>query len=456
MNSLHNNVTFHKGNLSPAERDDFNDYTDKFIQRNYSYAVKSPKDKKFHPTRKPLSDPPIFSHLNGDSLIGVLAQHYPKFFSIHIQGRPIEFVIDIMESRKLNDRNSILLDGEDHDSFDILGSPVYNGKPPTSKLLYDASRPFAKKYNVTVYPSKNTYSLAQFSPHCEIFYPFNHNSDSLHDKLHLFDTIDDYDISRFPGNQYSLDFYTPKCLEIPVFLQDGDELYKHGLMRPGTRLESQCLLLAYLYRCNISLYKAKQITWRWINENHNGFDRDIFRYPQQVKKEIEVQANYIYSFYDDSNTLPDSTCNLYNGYIAACDVRKIFKMTVGSFPRSNLFFYILKYSYPRRYRNFIGIHSDKLIEWCSWETYLKYLDEFERKGFLKRGKVYSDGNFSKDIKLNWDYKSSNEAVLLDGRAIYTLEDTVRFLYTPREFRQLLISSGCKRTTAIETVKRIFG
>ncbi|MBU2633922.1 MAG: hypothetical protein KJ674_01630 [Nanoarchaeota archaeon] len=120
----------------------------------------------------------------------------------------------------------------------------------------------------------------------------------------------------------------------------------------------------------------------------------------------------------------------------------------------NFLFNLVKYCYPRRYRTFINIPSDKLREW-SPHNYLKYLEEFSNQGIIKRGDKYSVGRFSKSIKPNWPFKDSKEAILCDNRSPDTLEDTIKLSYRPEEFKELLKEAGSERTTAIETVKRLY-
>jgi len=121
----------------------------------------------------------------------------------------------------------------------------------------------------------------------------------------------------------------------------------------------------------------------------------VFRCQQLVKKEINRQASHIWNKYELSQIYPDDTHNLYNGYISKHDIREIVKICGASMPRMKFLFNIVKYSYPRRYRDFIGISRDKLVAWGNERTYLKYLNEFEQQGILNRGTAYSVGHFSK-------------------------------------------------------------
>lgn len=116
---------------------------------------------------------------------------------------------------------------------------------------------------------------------------------------------------------------------------------------------------------------------------------------------------------------------------------------------------LIKYCYPRRYRNFINIHSDNLIEWSGRKTYLRYLDELIRLGIIKRLNTYSVDRFSKSIKIKWTFRDPNNAILDDNRAPISFEDTIKLSYKPEEFRELLIRAGSSREVAIVKTSRLF-
>ena len=74
---------------------------------------------------------------------------------------------------------------------------------------------------------------------------------------------------------------------------------------------------------------------------------------------------------------------------------------------------------------------------------------------IKRGTAYRPDAFSKDLKLCWEYRSSDEAVLYSGRSLNTFESTLALVYKPQELRELLLTAGTKRTTAIEYIRSIY-
>ncbi len=455
IDNLIDDLKFHKENLPPGYLDDLKDYNNFFVQRWPSYGIKSLIGRNWRRIPKPLSDPPVLANLLGKYVTGSLARWYPNFFGLDIDNQPREFVDFIRESLKLDENNSMLFPGERPDCWKIYGNPTYNGKPSTLTLLHSCFKSFAREHNIEIFPQGNNVFRLPFSPHFDSCDPAHYNLDTWQDKLYWFNKLDDVDLSLIPGQQLFLDLQVKTPGKITSTLQEGKELYEHGLQLPSIRNDSQYKVLFYLWRVNIPQHQAVCMTWKWIKEKNNGFSYDIVHYPKKVKGEIDRQASIIFEKYEYTGLYPDSTNNLYHGWLTRPDIREIFKITRGNWPRSKFLYNILKYSYPRRHRDFINFHSNKLKEWSSNETYLPYLDYFEIRGVSERGSAYSIGDFSKSIKLNWKYGIETDAILDDGRSFDTLGDTIRFLHTPRDFREILRCAGCERTTANSTVIRTF-
>ncbi|MHB8278766.1 MAG: hypothetical protein ACYDIA_14080, partial [Candidatus Humimicrobiaceae bacterium] len=197
---------------------------------------------------------------------------------------------------------------------------------------------------------------------------------------------------------------------------------------------------------------AINICFNLIKTKHNGYSKEVNSGDfASIRKEIKRQAERIYGSYEQTYIYPDETHNTFNGYITKADIEEIVRLS-NNLPRMRFLYNLVKYCYPRKYRSYIAINSDKLREW-STKNYLQYLEEFRE--IIQRGEAYQVDKFSKSIKLNWNYKDSNSAILEDNRAPDTFEDTIKLSYKPEEFRELLITTGSKRTTAIETVKRIY-
>ncbi|MBA7630720.1 hypothetical protein ES703_38244 [subsurface metagenome] len=193
-----------------------------------------------------------------------------------------------------------------------------------------------------------------------------------------------------------------------------------------------------------------------IKTKHNGFSKEVNRGNWRIiNGEITRQANKIYTTYELSYTYPDETHNGFHGYITKPDIEPIVMISKGNLPEMKFLFQVVKYSYPRRHRTFINIHSDKFIEWSSKRAYLKRLDELKKSGIMQRGEKYSVDRFSKSIKINWDFKDTREAILNDNRSPNTFKETIRLSCEPEEIKALLKKAGVKGDTAIKMINRIY-
>jgi len=64
-------------------------------------------------------------------------------------------------------------------------------------------------------------------------------------------------------------------------------------------------------------------------------------------------------------------------------------------------------------------------------------------------------SFAKSITIKWNFRDPGKAIFVDHRASEDLPETIRTCYEPKEFRELLLKAGSKRTSAIMAVKRVF-
>jgi len=430
------------------------EYIDIFIQRFPRYTVKLKNKDSWRTKNKLLVNTPIKAHLDQKYIIGSLGKWYPKYATLDIDNRLSHEVEMIRDVLGLDAFNSMLCSSESTNSFHILFKPTFNNKPPTIRLLKNTFKSFGEQNNIEIYPQSNK----------TIRLPFGYKQDCLDfeyqnlknwwEKLHWWKKLNDFDLSTIPYYQRELDL-SFKGLKSSNILDEGKLLLQNGLQRPNSRYETQFKTLYYLWRNNIPIDEAIELVWLLIQNKHNDFSKDIIAHPITVKKEIDRQAGKIYNTYELASVYPDETHNDYNGYITKPDIADIVMINKGNLPKMKFLFGVVKYSYPRRQRNFINIHSDKLIEWSSGGTYLKRLDELKKSGIIQRGDSYSVDRFSKSINLNWDFKDKKEAILNDNRSPNTLEDTIRLSYKPGEIKALLEKAGVKRTTTIEIIKRIY-
>jgi hypothetical protein len=435
-------------------RADFRSYTDLFVQRIPRYAVK--KSRSWTTKNKPLSDRPVQAHLAGQYAVAVLGKWYPEFGILDVDDRQRKTVDEIREDLELDDKNSMLFSSESPDSYHILFKPEYREKPPTVRLPNSAFRNFCNLHGIEIYPQATRPIRLPFGPLQEPLdfeYSFYGDWES---KLYWFQKLDSFDIREVRGQQFILDFELPEKPSIPKLSEDNPEiLFQYGLQVPGSRHFSQFKILYWFWRSNVPWQNAVEMTSSWIKNRHNGFSKDIIRQPKAVRDEIRRQATCIYEKYEMSRVYPDSTHNLINGFISKPDIEHIIRITGGSLPRMRFLFHLVKFYYPRRFRTFVPVHTNKLIEWGSRRTYDKYLREFETQGLIKRGSAYQAGHFSKDIKLEWPFKNSSEALLYDGRSIETFEQAAKLIFQPWEMRELLESAGSKVRWSYVLVRRIW-
>jgi len=277
--------------------------------------------------------------------------------------------------------------------------------------------------------------------------------DSLEEKLYWFEKLDDFDLAAVPRTQGHLNLFTQQT-SIITSKRIGMELLEHGLQSHSTRNQAQFEILYSLWRQNVPIGEAIQIAWSWIQKRHNGFSKDILQRPRAVAAEIKRQAAKIYNSYDLSKTFPDSTHNSTHGYISKLDLQNCIEICKGSLPKLKFLTELVRYCNPRRHRDAIQVHSDKLQAWSSKAAYMKRIVELEEAGIIQRNNSYKVGANAKAIKLNWKWQPSNDAVLFDDRSV-TPYDSFKHSFTPEEFRERLTLAGAKRTTAIEAVKSVY-
>lgn len=448
-----------KNNKSNSEfQDNLFSYTNNFVQRTPRYAVKFPGGR-WNTKNKPLSDRPIISHLNNKYYVGTLSQWYPHFVIIDIDNVPLHTVDRMRELLNLNPNNSMLCSSESPNCFHILLKPLYNNKPPTVKLLQAIFRIFASIHHIEIFPQSNKVIRLPFCSSQSFIDEEYHLLNSSHwsEKLYRFNKLPDYDLNSVAHHQLSipLDYITPKSDKILTTLQEGRILYEHGLQMPSSRHDSQFNVLYFLFRSNTPQDVAVDMTFDWLRKKHNGFSKDYPGRSQLCKQEIIRQADCIYTKYDLTDYLPDSTHNLFNGFISKSDLISIVNICSGSVPRMKFLFNLFRYVNPRRYRTFINVHSDKLISWSSRMTYIKYLNEFEEKGILKRGTSYMHDLYSKSIIPNWNFSSPADAILYDGRSPNLLNNAIKLALSSYEFKQLLTNHSKDRSNIWGLIQDIY-
>lgn len=383
-----------------------------------------------------------------------MGKWYPEYSILDSDNVTIDEVERIRDSLGLNATNSMLCTSESPDSYHILIRPAYNNKPPTIRLLQDTFKQFGKQNNIEIYPQSNRTIRLPFGFNQECIDFEYVNLKDWQEKLFWFLKLDDFDLSTIPNQQKELDltYKNPNILNV---FEEGKDLLKNGLQIKNSRYDAQFKVLYYLWRMNIPIDEAIKLVWLLIKNKNNGFSKDIIAYPETVRKEINRQAGRIYTTYEHTCIYPDETHNGHNGYITKADIKDIIRISKANLPRMRFLYNLVRYSYPRKQRDFLNIHSDKLIEWSSREKYNQYLKELNKSGIIKRGKSYLVDKFSKRIIIDWKFRNPKEAILYDGRSPDSFEETIKLSYKPEEMKVLLLNAGSERTTAIKMVNRLY-
>jgi len=433
----------------------FNEYRSAFAQVVPRYAAKLP-GQTWRTRQFALNDTEIKKHLAGELYIGCLSKWYPEFSAIDFDSMPLDVVESIRGDLELNENNSMLLTSESADSYHLYFRPIYNEKPPTTNLLQSTLGPHAKAKGIELYPQKNRAFRLPFGKGQDCLDLQDRNLKSWEEKLYWLQKKDDFDLSGVSGHQKFFEF-KPIDLNQESTLSssiDVPELLKSGLQGPSTRDEVQFSLTKYLWHQNLLKSDCERFIWAWLQKNHNGYSKDLLRSPREVQKHIRHQVETYYGWMATGAVYPDQPHKNHNGYVCRPDLLEIVKLAEGSLPRMRFIFELVKYMNPRRHRDSVPVHRDKLVSWSGVRTYQGHLNYLESKRILKRGSGYLVGQKSKDIKLSWNYQTDQDAVLFNGRAVDTLEKAVSMLFTPEDFRGLL-GTYVKRTTALMTTKTIF-
>lgn len=434
----------------------FDDYKGIFVPPVPRWIIKY-KNGTWFTQKRWLSDWHIANHLAGIFWIGVLGKWYPVYAILDFDSRSRSEVDEIRKMLGFNELNSMLCESESKDSYHLLFSPEYHGRPPTLNLLNIVFKNPCTAKNVEIYPQRNRGFRLPFGSQQNAIDPGCASLRSWQDNLSWFEGREKFDLSTVSGHQMVLDLepIDRAPIELPE-IGEAPELFSNGLQAYSTRHHSQYQLIHYFFRQNVHRDHVEKIVWNWIRRKNNGFSKDIINDPALVKRDIANQTTWLYNKYQLSQVYPDSTHNLYHGYVSKMDIPLIVEACAGSLPRMRFLYNLVKHFYPRRHMAMVRVHRDKFIEWGSHNNYLKYLAELETKGIVERGRVYSMRQFSKSLKLNWEFRSNNDAALHDGRSVNGFESTIRSLFEPADLRSMLQKAGVAKQTTSEMIKRIFG
>jgi hypothetical protein len=442
-----------KGIMEVKQEPEYLEYRNIFVQPYPIFTIKKRGNKRWKTIKGTLSDAQTIGHLRQEYSIGVVGKWYPSYTLFDMDNITMEEAEEIRENGGWDEDNSTLFSSESPNSKHLYIRSTYKGKPPTLRLMQDIFKLFGKQNNIEIYPQANRTHRLPFGYKQRCLDSGYEHLETWQEYLHWFNKKDDFDISAIPLYQPELDLQIPETQTKGIY-QRGKELYQNGLSCSNSRYQAQFDVAYYLWRGNRVPQTVKGMVLKWLKAKHNGYSERVNTGNWRIiEGEIKRQVNWIFTNYELAHYYPDETHNNFSGYVTKGDIADIVRINPNLL-RMRFLYNIVKFCNPRRDRNFINIHSDKLKEW-SRDNYLKYLDELIRPGIIKRLHTYSVDRFSKSIKIKWNYRDPDNAILYDNRAPNTFDDTIRLSHKPEEFRELLKNAGSERTTAIEIVKRIY-
>lgn len=436
---------------------DLRDYTSTFVQRIPKYIIKNPGAESWSTVKGALTDKTIEKHLEGKLCVGSLGKWYPGHALLDFDQTPYEQVEEIRDGLGMDKSNSALYSSESDDSYHLFVRPSYREMPPTLNLVQEILVPYCRERGVEVYPSGKKCVRLPFGKVQKCLDEGSEFSDTWEGKMYWFLKLDEFELLNVPKHQQQFDFTDPeKRKKLPAFIR-GKELLEYGLPGPSSRNESQFHVLYYLWRKNVPPDTARKICWDWIQAKHNGYSREIRYNPHRVREEIKRQTQHIWNKYSAiAGMLPDEAHLMHFGYVTKEDLKKILHLCDASLPKSRFLFNLLKYTYPRKHRDRIGVHSDLLKMWASRDAYLNRLEELRQMGvLLERDDRYIVNLFSKAIKMKWDYQSQDDAILVDDRPPETIEESLAAVFAPEELRTVLTQAGMSQRVRTRYLNQVF-
>jgi len=434
----------------------FDEYVRFCIQRHPHYGVKHPNGH-WCTKNKALSDRPIQAHLQGKYAVAVVGQWYPQFINFDIDDRPLEYVQEIRNDLGLDERNSALYTSESPDCYHLLVLPQYNGERPSLRMLQWVCKGYAGYKGIEIYPQESRLMRLPFGPRQRCLDVGREYLEEWDKKLYWTLKLDEFDLSTMPQHQMILPYEQPAAAPQKrlTTYREGQEYLEHGLQAPSTRHYAQFCIAYYLWRHNTPQDEAMQTVWRWLQAKHNGFSKDLLRWPKRCKDEIGRQVEHVYTKYDSRWLLPDSAHNGTRGYITKPDIEQIMQVSRGNLPRMKFAYELVKYAYPRRHKPTMNIHSNKLRSWAGTRTLDTYLGELQEKNIINRGSSYLVGIRSKELSINWPFNSTGHAIMYEGRAVDAFKDAVQMVFKPEEFQERVKAAGASPAASCMMKNSIF-
>ena len=448
-------------------------FADQFVEPGPPYQVEIDREPvgPFEPdhmwiraNKNPANYRHVAAHLAHRISLATFARWYPQAAWWDLDDMPRSRAEEIRARHGFTTSNSILGATRSPESWALVYKPVYNNRPMTARLFETIGCKMADLEGVEMFPRvRERAGRVPFGKH---FTPVDevYREMQLVDLLSAFERLDEYEMKyRVPFDDQSVQgsLMGPRELTGSGWYREGRALYFHGLEPPYHRHDAQARVIYYLLRCNMSPEHVADLTYRWIKAKHNGHSRDLNAgHYQTIRGEIGRQTRSLADGFTGTNYWPDWVHHTHNGWITREDLHKIAHICGGNRPRMRFTFELLRFANARQRRPWVRVHRDHFRQWAGNRTYTKYLKELEDKGILRRNSSYwaagDRTGMSKSITFHgWTFSSLRDAILDDERAPETYEETIRQVYEPQEYRQMIMAAGASKQTAYSAIRDVF-
>ena len=434
---------------------DFLEYKQTCV-RDFSapYAIQWP-GKSWSTRYKPVSDPLISTHLAGNKYwLATKAPWYPLGIGVdtdHPDQRSLERIVTalgILEGQYLVCTSPSY---GDTGNFHLLALVLYKGKPATKKLIHAILGDRVKQAGAELYPQTRKKFRLPFGRDQYILdvqddflicAPLEYN---WREAFRWLSGLEPFDLESVPHTrhkQLALDLKPVGEASWKVehwsLRQEAQDLFEHGLVGPGMRHKSCCILAIYFYRSNwdISDTRAK-VKW-WIKKKHNGFSKEVNRENwKEVERDVDDIVRWTYQKYGGAGLYPDSTHNM-EGWITPQDMRFIGEVFPGDLVNQRRLFELIRYYRPRSIHPWVFIPRWRWFEIANDRHYLAFRANLENRGLLESDHTYKVGKFPKRFQLHLPAGTILDRIEEDHRAVHDFaEVAVRAFGGARDAKEAL-------------------
>jgi hypothetical protein len=427
--------------LTPAEKL----FAQNFI-RDFSapYAIQQPTGyrRNWRTKHKPLSDPLIRAHLNGDYWLGTKAAWYPVFHNLdidHPDSERTQRIFDRLDQHGIGESQRAIMTTpsyKQHGNFRIYLRLEYKERQATWRLGNEAlTRAFADL--AEIYPQRQRKDRLPCGRRQDLI--SEQTGQVLSDltweqELHFLLKLDPTPIENLPRQQTLFEPELEAADNPRTWTPRGNvaDLIREGLQQHGTRTEAQYELLNFLWRSNWQPADAIAFAKRWLRAKSNGFSTTVAQGDwHEISRHLEVQAGWLWA----RPVLPDTPHSL-QGALTRADLELAARVFHGDVVRQKQLVALCAYYRPRSRHEFVFVPAWVWREEiASVRTYQSFVADLEQRGLLQSNRHYRVGEHSRRFKLNLP-ATSEPPLQRDSRHTTNFYDALDLAYSRREIAAL--------------------